>query len=203
MSNTMTLDDLDAIVAEVPETKPEKAGKIPVIPCSPELADRVARFIGHKQRAAEEAALEKSVGTEIKREAEALRVQEARKSGAITSSIVLGDLRYTVQQKFTPITADAFPEISSAFASDFERFIRIDVSYSLDRAALLLRKSDPEVVAAFTTLRKKGILPQTRTGRPTETLYRQMTFDDNVRAQALGLGLVPQAMLASVKAVSR
>lgn len=196
---TLTLDDLDLIAPDVPEVK-EKEGKIVSVPFDAGMLDT---FEADKANAEKYAARQAESGGAIKRLAELARLDEAKKSGQMVKSIMLaGRVRYTVQNKFTAVKGADLPAVIDAFGERGAKYIRIDTEYTYDRKAMGVHMHDPEVVAAFRLLRTRGIFPQTRTGIPTESLFRDMSFDEEVRTVAHDLGLRPQAMLV-VKAVSR
>lgn len=196
----VTLDELDAITATVPDVKEDEA-KIVTVRCNPELVDQYREA---SKQVADWTVRKDLHGARLKREAEPLRIAQGRQRNELVKSVVLdGVLRYTLQNKFAALKAQSFSEVSAVFGADYTKYITINIEVAVNRKTLLANAADAEVVAAYRLLKTKGIIFDTRTGHPTETLYRDMTFSDGVRAKALSLGLTPQAMLVIPKSISR
>lgn len=183
----------------IPATpKKTKAGDVPVVACCPELT---AKYIDLKRRK-EMLEIEQDLcGGEIKRLGEDTRIALSADLHCLVKTVRLdGVLDYQCRDKFSTIDMGRVGELRAAF--DFDRHCVEVREYKLDAEKLRTCATDPEVIAAFGVLQRKGLVQFKRVIDMSEAFYQDFTTDAALRARAIAQGIRPQAALAVPKKVS-
>lgn len=178
--------------------KKSKSSDVPIVACNPELTQK---YIDAKRRE-EAAAVEKDLaGGEIKRLGEDARIVLSSELHRLVKTIRLdGVLDYQCRDRFTTIDMERVSDLRSAF--DFDRHCVEVREYKLDAEKLRACATDPEVIAAFGILQRKGLVEFKRCIDMTEAFYFDFTTNPDVRDKAVALGIKPQAALALPRKVS-
>lgn len=179
------------------DKKPKKE-EAPVVRLNSEL---VRKWVEAKRAAADATAeagrLAAQMETMIEDERQTMSFE--RKS-LVYSLNMDGGAIYSVKNQFSKIDANRADELAATFNGHYGMYFNQVMSYSVDAKAQAEHRNDPEVVAAFIMLRRLGILVQSSVLVPTETLFRDWTFDPQVRALCEARGIRPQTQLALPKA---
>lgn len=187
---------------EVTREKPKagKASKVIEVRFDDDLLDNY--LYDHRQMDDYEARV-KLGAAEIKRRAEAARLETSLVKRAVVQSLLLaGRLTFTAKKVFGKIDMSAGEDLARAFNGHFSTYFGTEKETELDIAALVMQRNDPAVVAAFQLLNKRGALIQKKWYAPTDIFFQDYTLDEGVRGLAQARGIVPQMSLSVPKNVS-
>lgn len=142
-------------------------------------------------------------GALIKVQAEDMRLSECVRRKAIHKSLLLSDaVLYMAKDQWSKIKPERGEDLCRAFNGHFGLYFQDRRENSMDMDMLASFVGDPEVVAAFQLLNERGIVVQERWYECTELLFRDYSFDADVRQLCQARGIRPQQAVSMPKSVS-
>lgn len=193
------VESLDDLYASVPDvvTVDESDSDLVTVTHDKEACQK---WLDAKKTLADAEASEKALNAALKLAGEPLRMKEAQRSQGLVKSVILdGMVRYTRSQKFSAVKVGLADSLSKLFGPSFGTYFLDAKTPKYDEKVAAAKFREPEVAAAIRSLIKHGVIKVERSLKPTELLYRDFTFNDQVHAKCVEVGIEPQAVLAKGK----